>query len=126
MAPHRGTTERGFRGEGSCSAPGGFLARGVAPVELGCSGGRLSVVNGGDPVPVGQCWLDCAASCRPGEVRNAEVRPEEVRPFEVRPFEVRPGEVRPLEVRPWFDRVAVDFHGLHVTGRPAALPERPT
>ena len=75
-------------------------------MELGCSGGRLSVVNGGDPVPVGQCWLDCAASCRPGEVRNAEVRPE---------------EVRPLEVRPWFDRVAVDFHGLHATGRPAGL-----
>jgi hypothetical protein len=30
-------------------------------------------------------------------------------------------EVRPLEVRPWFDRVAVDFHGLHATGRPAGL-----
>mgnify|MGYP006421663417 FL=1 len=31
----------------------------------------------------------------------------------------------PVEVRPWFDRVAVDLHDNHATGRPAALPERP-
>ncbi len=62
---------------------------------------------------------------RPGEVRPGEVRPGEVRPGEVRPSEVRPGEVRPGEVRPWFDRVAVDLHDSHATGRPVAPPEGP-
>ena len=31
----------------------------------------------------------------------------------------------PVEVRPWFDRVAVDLHAGHATGRPAVLPEGP-
>ena len=56
---------------------------------------------------------------------TGEVRPGEVRPYEVRPFEVHPGEVRPSQLRSWFDRVAVDLHAVHATGRPAALPERP-
>ena len=39
--------------------------------------------------------------------------------------EVCPFEVCSAEVRPWFDRVAVDLHDNHATGRPAALPDRP-
>ena len=47
----------------------------------------------------------------------------EVRPFEVFPFEHCPSEVRPREVRTWFDRVVVDLHDNHATGRPAGQPE---
>jgi len=56
-------------------------------------------------------------------IRVGEVRRGEVCPDEVRPDEVRPGEVRPGEVRIWFDCVAVDFHGSHVTSRSAGQPE---
>ena len=47
----------------------------------------------------------------------------EVRPFEVFPFEHCPSEVRPREVRTWSDRVAVDLHDNHATGRPAGQSE---
>ena len=72
---------------------------------------------------------------RPGEVRPGEGRPCEGRLIEdrpphvhlgeVRPSEVRPLEARLLEVRPGFDRVAVDFHGSHVTSRSTEQPEGP-
>ena len=68
------------------------------------------------------------------EVRIPEVRPLEVRSrvtdvgtriLEFYIVKVFPFEVRPFEVRSWFDRVAVDLHDNHATGRPAGLPERP-
>ncbi len=79
----------------------------------------LSVPN--SPFEVRPCEIRLSEVCFP-EARPSEVRPSEVRPAEVRLSEVCFPEVRPFEVRSWFDRVAVDLHDNHATGRPAGLP----
>ena len=72
----------------------------------------------------------CSFEARPGEVRPSEVRAVQVRPNQVgtgkvRSNEDRAGKIRPPEAGLGFDRVAVDFHGLHATSRPAEQPEGP-
>ncbi len=68
-------------------------------------------------------------STRPFKVCPGKVRPSEIDPVEgygeipgVRPLDVCSRKVGPFEIRTWPDLVAVEFHDLNATSRPAVLP----